>query len=378
MKWDEIIARQLSLFDIALREDTQYKGPNFFDDIFLVKSSPTVPFEEIDLSTTFLGKKLDSPLMIASMVGGDKEFIKVNSKLAEFARDFKIVMGIGDQLAGLKHTNVKSSYEIVRSQNPSGLVLGNINARYFCDKSFSIDDFNDCVQMVKADGLEVYINPLQDILWNEDSPIRTYNIVEKLEKLIPKVTTPIFIKSMTTGLSNEEVRMYWDVGVNGIDIQGVGGTSFARMNTMKDITLEKKQSGEIIINPFDFWGIHTLWSLLDISLRKENHEIPLIVGGGIRNGIQAIKCLALGANIISIGYPILTQLMEDIAYPDEENVKTYLNNFIKEMKITMYMMGVRNLEELRNLSRSRFPVFGKTKEWVEARGLRYNLAPKPK
>ena len=175
----------------------------------------------------------------------------------------------------------------------------------------------------------------------------------------------------SVGFSNEDIRQLWDLGISAVNIQGVGGTSFARINTMASMTLAQKQTDPPVKKPYDFWGIPTLWSLLDVSLRSENHEIPLIVGGGIRNGIQAVKALALGADLVSLGYPILIELMEDFGYPDEKNLFKWFENFILEMKMTMCLLGAKNITELREIARNRIIFFGKTKDWIAGRNLIY-------
>jgi isopentenyl-diphosphate Delta-isomerase len=372
MKWEDISTRQINLFDIALREDTQYRGYNYFEDIMLIEKTPTIPYNEIDLSCEFFGKKLSSPIMISAMAGGDEQFTEINKKLAQLAKEFNIGMAVGDQISGLKNKKVRASYEIVRKENPDGFVMGNLGARFLVEESFTKAHFEDCINMIKADAVEIYLNALQEILWFESEEMThlgLQNFIDKLQSFLSEIKTPILIKSMTTGLSPEDARMYWDMGVSGLDIHGVGGTSFARMNTMRDVTLLKKQSGEDIKSPFDFWGTPTLWSLLDIAMRNENKQIPILAGGGIRNGIEAVKAIALGANLVCIGYPILVQVIEDMAYPDEKNLQKYLENFIKEMKIAMFLLGVRNLDELKSIRSSRLAILGKTREWLETRGL---------
>lgn len=372
MKWEDISTRQINLFDIALREDTQYRGYNYFEDVMLIEKTPTIPYNEIDLSCEIFGKKLNSPIMISAMAGGDEQFTEINKKLAQITKELNIGMAVGDQISGLKNKKVRASYEIVRKENPTGFIMGNLGARFLVEESFTKTHFEDCINMVQADAIEIYLNALQEILWFESEEMTHLGLqsfIDKLQSFLSQIKTPIIIKSMTTGISQEDARMYWDLGVSGLDIHGVGGTSFARMNTMRDVTLSKKQSGEDIKNPFDFWGTPTLWSLLDIALRNENKSIPIIAGGGIRNGIEAVKCLALGANLISIGYPILVQVIEDMAYPDEKNLQKYLENFIKEMKIAMFLLGVRNLDELKTIRTSRIAILGKTREWLETRGL---------
>jgi isopentenyl-diphosphate delta-isomerase len=375
-RYEELVQRQIDFFDIALKSEPQYNGPDFFEDVKLVNKSPTFSLDEIDLTEKMCGKILNAPILIAGMAGGHKSFSEINERFATIAKEFNIGMAVGEQYLGLKNKAARASYEIVRKVNPDGLILGNVGAEYIGEKTFSARVLEDCIQMVQADAIEFHLNSMQNIIWEENASGNMDLFVPKLQEFLPDLKIPTFIKSITIGLSNEDVRMFWDMGISGFDVQGVGGTSFVRMNTMKNLPLSMKQSGEKIISPFDFWGIPTLWSLLDLSLRTENQGIPLIVGGGIRNGIQAVKALALGANVVSMAYPLLLNLMEDIAYTNEKNLEIFLNNFIREMKITMYLLGVKSLEELRQMSRSRIAILGQTKAWLDSRGLKYPYGQK--
>ena len=210
MKWEEIKDRQVRLFDIAQKEDVQYHGYNYFQDVLLVKTTPLFGIDTVDLSTEFCGKKLDAPIMISGLAGADKEFSEFNTKIADFAKEYNIGMAVGDQILSLKNAAQKSGLSQIRKKNPSGFVMGNLGARYVADKSFGFNDLQECIDSIQADALEFYLNTLQDVLWNDDYQGDLHLFIEKLQRFIPQIKVPIFIKSMTTGLSNEEVRMYWD------------------------------------------------------------------------------------------------------------------------------------------------------------------------
>ncbi|MHA1476178.1 MAG: alpha-hydroxy-acid oxidizing protein, partial [Promethearchaeota archaeon] len=152
---------------------------------------------------------------------------------------------------------------------------------------------------------------------------------------------------------------------------GVGGTSFARVDTLNRLTLSQKQSVSPIKRPLDFFGTPTVWSLLDIALRPENNDIPLIVGGGIRNGLQAVKALAMGADLISFAYPILIELTEDFGYPKEKNLERWFERLIFQIKMVMALFGAKTIEDLRSLVKSRTVIFGRTREWIDGRNLSF-------
>ncbi|MHA1854627.1 MAG: alpha-hydroxy-acid oxidizing protein [Promethearchaeota archaeon] len=368
---------QLSSFETALKEDIQYHGRDYFKDFYLVPNSlSSVSINEIDLSCSFHGKKLQYPIFIGSLVGGDVGLTKINETLGSFAKKYNIAEGIGDQIHCLGKSVKKSiiqSYSVMREKNPEGVILSNISAKYFAQSNNFIDDVKEIVDVVDANGVEIYVSPLRDLLWDKDD-IGLLDFIPKLKDLIKEIEIPVFIKSISTGLSNDDIRQLWDIGVAGFNIEGVGGTSFARIDTLKRLTLSQRQSQSPIKRPLDFFGTPTVWSLLDISLRPENNEIPLIVGGGIRNGLQAVKALAMGADLVSFAYPILIELTEDFGYPKEHNLERWFERLIFQIKTVMALFGAKNIKELRSLIKTRAVIFGRTKEWIDGRKL--NFPPK--
>lgn len=372
--YEEYLKFQLKTLETVLKEDVGYTGHDYFKDLYFVPSNLTaVGLDDVDLSTEFMGKKLQFPIGVASFVGGTDKLTQINEGIGKFCQKYSIAQSIGDEIHAIQPKatpEMKKSYTVVREKNPDGLIFANLSARWLTQSPNPVEVAQKAIDLIQADALEIYIEPLIDILWKDQKP-NTVGLMECLEQIIKDVKTPIIIKSLSTGLTNEDVKQLWDVGVAGASIQGVGGTSMARIETLKRLTLSEKQMEPAIKRPFDFFGTPTVWSLLDVTLRPENHEIPIIVGGGIRDGRQAVKAIAMGADIVSIGYPILIEIMEDFGYPDEKNLQTWFNRFIHQMKMMMVLLGAKTIPELRALVRSRVVLLGKTKEWVDGRHLTF-------
>nr|WP_162306650.1 alpha-hydroxy-acid oxidizing protein [Candidatus Prometheoarchaeum syntrophicum] len=365
---------QMNSLEIALKDDIQYHGRDYFKDFYMVPNSLSpVSINDIDLSCSFHGEKLNYPIYVGSLTGGEVGLTKINETLGNFAKKYKIAQGIGDQIHCLGNTvkdPIIQSYSIMREKNPEGVILSNLSAKCLVQSETYIEDVQKVVDIVKANGIEIYLSPLRDVLWDKND-FGLVGFIPKLKKLIETIDIPIIIKSVSTGLCNDDIRNLWDIGVSGFNIGGVGGTSFARMDTLSHLTLSQKQSVSPIKRPLDFFGTPTVWSLLDIALRPENNDIPLIVGGGIRNGLQAVKALAMGADLISFAYPILIELTEDFGYPKERNLERWLERLIFHIKTVMALFGAQTIEDLRSLVKSRTVIFGRTKEWINGRNLAF-------
>lgn len=374
MKARDFLRYQIKTMDTVLKEDIQYHGKNYWKEVYFIPNALTpVGVNDVDLSIDFMGKHLKYPICVGSIAGGHKNFTSINEKIAEFTAKYKIAQGVGDQRILLEegiNSDAHKSFQIIREKNTEGLVLANVSGTVLLQRPNYVEDVQKIVDFIGADGVEVWVSPLLDILVDPQNT-GYEGLIDRLRNLTYQLHVPVFIKSFTAGLSNEDVRPLWDAGVAGINIQGVGGTSIARIETVKNLSTSQKQTYPPIKRPFDFWGIPTVWSLLDIALRPENKDIPLIVGGGIRNGREAVKALALGADLVSFTYPVLIEIIEDFGYPDEENLKNWFLKIITQMKITMSLMGARNIQELRRIVRNRTILIGRTHEWVRGRNLSF-------
>ena len=374
MKAEDFLNLQMNSLELALKDDIQYHGHDYFKDFYMIPNSlSSVSVKDIDLSCSFHGKELDYPIFVGSLTGGEVGLTKINETLGIFAKKFNIAQGIGDQIHCLRDTvkdPIIQSYSIMRENNPNGVILANLSAKYLAQSESYIEDVKKVADIIKANGIEIYLSPLRDVLWDKDD-FGLVGFIPKLKKLIETIDLPVIIKSISTGLCNDDIRQLWDIGVSGFNIQGVGGSSFARIDTLNRLTLSQKQSVSPIKRPLDFFGTPTVWSLLDIALRSENNDIPLIAGGGIRNGLQAVKALAMGADLISLAYPILIELTEDFGYPKEKNLERWFERLIFQIKTVMALFGAKTIEDLRSLVKSRTVIFGRTKEWIDGRNLSF-------
>ncbi len=220
--------------------------------------------------------------------------------------------------------------------------------------------------MIGADAISFYLSPLIDVILNALN-VSYANLKKKIEEIKNQISVPIIIKEYTAGLSHDVVRRLWDIGVDLFDVSGTGGTNMCKLLMRKNFSAATKQIAGPEITPFDNWGIPQVWSLMDIKLRKENAKIPVILSGGIRSGDQIVKGMILGADYCGIAFPVVSEIYEDIKYPEEHNLENYLSKLEDEIKITMFLLGFRNINELKENGKNKMVIFGKTLEWMRQR-----------
>jgi isopentenyl-diphosphate delta-isomerase len=332
--------------DIPLQKNVQAKTTStYLEYVKLVHNAlPEFDIDDVDISTKFLGKTFGAPIIIDSMTGGTDEATVINGRLGQLAERYGFGMGLGSQRAGLKNEELAATYSIARKNAPNAFLIANIGGAQLA-KGLTTDEARKIVKMIDANALAVHLNPLQELVQPEGEP-RYKGVLGKISDLAKTMDVPVIVKEVGAGISKEVAIKLEMAGVAAINIAGAGGTSWAgveklRAEAMKDDL--KRHLGEM----FWDWGIPTAASLIEA---RRAVKLPLIASGGLRNGLEVAKCMALGASISAMAYPFLRTAAQSL-----ESVFAFADTIVAELKSTMFLVGA---EDIRALSRSRYILTG--------------------
>ncbi|HIH34969.1 MAG TPA: type 2 isopentenyl-diphosphate Delta-isomerase [Methanosphaera sp.] len=329
--------RKLAHLEICKNNDVEHHVTTGFEDIELVhRTLPEVNFDDIDTSIDLLGNTLDSPLIISAITGGHEASKEINKNIAIATESTSIAMGVGSQRAGITHEELTDTFTVVRDYAHESMIIGNIGAP-------QVDYAPKAIEMLDCDALAVHLNPLQEIIQPEGD-INAKGYVESIKEICSETNIPIIAKETGAGIDGRDARILEKIGVDAIDIQGVGGTSWAAVETYR---AENPDLG----NLFWDWGIPTAVSTIEVL---ENTSLPVISSGGIRNGLEAAKAISLGADCVGMALPFLKY-----AYESPELIEEKINQFTRELKTAMFLVGASNIEELKQ---KRLIITGKTRE----------------
>ncbi len=325
---------------IVLSEDVQHHTvTNGFDQLRLVHNAmPELSLEEIDTTTFMMGKLLSAPFLISSMTGGYEHATYINGELAAAAKEFGLAIGIGSARQVLEDHPHKESYTIVRAQHPDGVVFTNLGAaeavKITAEKE--LEKISRIVDLVEADGLIIHLNPLQELLQPEGTT-DFRGVCAAIEAIIQELRIPVIVKEVGAGISVNVAKRLLDIGVQMIDVAGAGGTSWAGVEILRH-----KKRDRIRFEPFRDWGIPTADALIQIGKLKEQQSFGLIASGGIRNGVDAAKAIALRADFVGIARPLLTALEKD----GVRGLHRELETFILQLRYAMYLTGSKDIYAL--------------------------------
>lgn len=325
---------KIAHLDACLEDIVEYKKSAAFDLYeFSNEAACDISLSGIDLSTQFLGKKLQAPLMIAPMTGGIARGAVLNKAWASAAEHFGLAMGVGSQRLALEDKS-RSPYYKIRSYAPTSVLFANLGAAQIAH-GFGADEALAAVEMIEADALFIHFNSIQEACQGDAD---FDGVLKKLSIICEKMTqqgVPVFAREVCFGISEKAAQRLINAGVSGIDCSGAGGTSWAKVESLctQDEQLRK------IAWSFGEWGIPTAQSILNVRAASKN--IPLIASGGIRSGIDVAKSLALGANIAAMARPILLASVES-----EQSLHDFLEQVIRQLRICMLGIGAKNIKDI--------------------------------
>lgn len=343
MDQDTISSRKLDHVRIVLDQDVGAKGTHTGFAAYRLphEALPELDLAEIDTRTTFLDKPLAAPLLISSMTGGAADVERINLALAEGAQVLGIAMGVGSQRAAIRDTSVARTYQ-VRRVAPDVPLLANLGAVQL-NYGYGVDECRRAVEMIEADALILHLNALQEAVQPEGNT-NFKGLLQKIEQVCAHVGVPVIVKEVGNGIGAATARRLVEAGVWGIDVAGAGGTSWSEVERFRQTT----DNGARVAGAFAGWGIPTTEALR--AVRAALPAVLLIGSGGVRNGVDVAKAIALGADLAGTAKPALISAVQERG---AAAVVEGLRAFIDELRIAMFCSGCGSLADLRRLELAR-------------------------
>lgn len=331
------------------------KATTGFEDVYFIhKALPEIDKDKIDLATTIFSHKFSAPIMVSAITGGTIEAKKINATIAKAVEELGLGMGVGSQRVALEDRRLEKTFSIVRKKAPTAFLIANIGGVQLA-KGYAIKEAKKAVEMIGADALAIHLNSLQEAIQPEGET-SFKGVLEKIGEVAKELDKPVIVKETGAGIASEEAKKLEAVGVKGVDVSGVGGTSFAAVEYFRAKSRGnafQRKLGEA----FWDWGIPTAISIVEVA---QTVRIPVIASGGIRNGLDAAKALALGASLASLAQPVLQAAVKGVK--DTEKI---LRMLIEELRNAMFLVGAENPQKLH---KTPVVITGKTAEWLRARG----------
>jgi isopentenyl-diphosphate delta-isomerase len=256
---------------------------------FIHEALPELDLKMVDTSLNLFGKKLNAPILVSSMTGGTGEAKTINQRLAEAAQEAGVAMGVGSQRAALEEPSQSDTFSITRKAAPDILLFANLGAVQL-NYGYGIDECLRAVDMLHADALLLHLNPLQEAV-QAGGNTNFAGLAKKIEGICKKLEVPVIVKEVGWGISERTARILAGCGVAAIDVAGAGGTSWSQVEMHRASDEFTRQ----LAATFADWGIPTADSILNVRMAAP--EMTIFASGGLKDGLDIVKCISLGATL---------------------------------------------------------------------------------
>jgi len=276
----------------------------------------------VSLATRLLGVELAAPLVISAMTGGTADAAEVNLRLARAAAEHGIALVLGSGRRLLDDPDLLRTYRPAGGARPP-LLLANLGAAQVRGAE-GASRAERLVELLGADGLSIHLNPIQEAVQPEGEPEFSGvldGIARAVERLAPR---PVVVKEVGFGLAADDVRALAAAGVAAVDVAGAGGTNWALIEGRRD-----PAAGDVA-SAFADWGVPTAEALA--GARAAAPGLPVIASGGLRDGVDVAKCLALGAVAGGLARPLLVAAQADRA-------GAALATIARQLRIAVWAVG---------------------------------------
>ena len=279
-------------------------------------SVPRFGLDTLDTSTTICNKKWQFPFFINAITAGGEECNKINQDFMEVSKACGIEFFPGSYSPALKDKNDEAAY-------PKGY---SINLGLDKDPNLILD----AIEKTKAQYIQLHTNPLQEIVMPEgDHNFESW--LSTLTEVSKKSPIPVILKETGFGMNEETIKLAIDLNLAAVDVSGMGGTNFARIENGR-----REDKSTYLENI----GYTTAESLEFAAPYRD--KIDIIASGGIRNPLDVVKCLALGAKTVGVSKTFLEILVND----GKEALIDEIEKWKKELKFLMILMNAKNIDEL--------------------------------
>lgn len=298
-----------------------------FDDVRLIHQAlPSLGVEDISLHIRTGDLKLESPVFINAMTGGGgEETAKLNGLLARAAKETGLAMAVGSQMAALKDPAERATYEIVRKENPTGFIMGNLGSEA------SVSQALQAVEMIGANALQIHLNVIQELTMPEGD--RDFKgALERIAAIAESLHVPVIIKETGFGISREAAEKLAHTGIAAIDVGGFGGTNFA--------SIENERRARKL-SYFQDWGVPTAVSIIEV---KGVFHKTVLASGGIQHAQDAIKAFVLGADAVGLAGTFLKTALEG----GEKGLVAEIGLLQEDMRMMMTALGAAEPAGLRS------------------------------
>jgi isopentenyl-diphosphate delta-isomerase len=239
---------------------------------------------------TFLGKKMKAPLWVSSMTGGTTHAASINERLAAVCKKFGLGMGLGSCRPLLESDEYLQDFDIrdtIGEDCPLYANLGIAQIEALVNQN-QVSKLKSLVEKLRADGLIVHINPLQE--WVQPGGDRYFNApIDTIKRVLDIQDINLIVKEVGQGMGYESLKALSRLPLSAIEFAAFGGTNFSKLEMLRKGKEEIDplfQIGHTVVEMIDYMN------LLDLELGEDMKCREIIISGGLKNYLDGYYAIS--------------------------------------------------------------------------------------
>ncbi len=202
---------------------------------------------------------------------------------------------------------------------------------------FGVDECRRAIDMIEADALMLHLNALQEALQTGGNTDFS-GLAARIAEVCRNVGVPVVVKEVGWGISERSAKLLADCGVAAIDVAGAGGTSWSQVEMYR----ATEESMRKLAASFVGWGIPTADSIA--MVKQAAPGMRIFASGGLRDGIDVAKCIALGATLGGMAGPFLKA-----AAHSTERAFDAIRLIHQQLRVSMFSVAAADLSALQRI-----------------------------
>jgi len=283
------------------------------------------------------GKTMNVPIWISSMTGGTEKANKINHNLAQVAAEFGMGMGLGScniLLKNEKHLPHFDLRKIIGTELPFYANMGIAQIEQLMNSN-RIQEVSDLVKLLKADGLIIHVNPVQEWLQPEGDLISVPPI-ETIEAFISQVDYNVIVKEVGQGMGKQSLKRLLRLPLAAIEFAAFGGTNFAKVELMRN-----KGADPALLDPLSYIGqtAEEMTQTINAILSEEDNlkTDRLIISGGLKTFLDGFYLI--NKSQLPAVYGMASTFLK-YAKVDYQQLKTFTQSQIEGLKMANTFLTV--------------------------------------
>lgn len=229
---DKLENRKTDHIDLAFQSRTgvSERDPRFHYEP-LLQAHPDGDLKPVQI----LGRELRVPIWVSSMTGGTKLAGTINRNLARACNEFGMGMGLGScriLMEDDSHFGDFDMRKIIGDHLPLWANLGIAQVEELVEAK-RVDRIKQLVERLRADGLIIHVNPLQE-WFQPEGDVLSVQPLETIKRLLDDFTFPVIVKEVGQGMGPESLRELLRLPLQAIELGAFGGTNFAKLELLRN------------------------------------------------------------------------------------------------------------------------------------------------